>query len=670
MGAQYYRTFDGVPIYPTASDLPAYSAVGTFAAVGNPVSLYQFNGSSWDVLAATTGAILGTTITGLSLVNSDIVDGDSIVEAFGKAQGQVDNLDTRLGTVSGNLTTVSGNLTTVSGNLATVSGNLSTVSGNLATVSGDLDTVEIAIANQVDQNVDTFEPTGFPVVSTYLAYNAASGIVTVGNGSYEFWVRGTKFSKTTESVTHATGTGRNFITYGLAGNIQSSTSVFDFSTQAMVAFCYRNETQSPKGYCTRETHGLMPWQSHIENHEINGAYRVSGFTCTGYTVRTGSPATDQPLANSELDFTIDAGVHADEDLRNTVAAFTAGSNHTHFYRLGSDVGWNVSGVMPYPMGTTYPQYNQNVAGNWQLTEITAPTNSQGRWFNVFAVVQQCATGSEDFEHLWIPGQAQFDSQSAALTETWDTIDKSAFPSPELVPIAQVTYRADPRFTAVTGRVRMEVFTPIFGTRSSRISVAGFSPTAHPTLTNRDAASQHPSTAIGPWEWASGANYDASVGVEHTVTHAGMLFRCASNHTAASAFNDDWNQGYWSQIGLPTQNFASNYSGVSDNYGAQTFPAVASGQSCSITFDSTVAYLFEVSLGSGGEGVVIGCDFKASGINCLSDPSSVFSDTVAANKLSVTKSANSAVVVIRNNVGTRNIAILPVRARISAMTAWA
>jgi hypothetical protein len=643
MSSLYFRTFDGVPIYPTASDLPAYSAIGTFAAVSDPVSLYQFNGTSWDLLAATPATILATPISGLSLVDAPIVDGDTIVEAFGKAQGQVNDLDSRLDTVS----------------------------GNLATVSGDLNTAEIAIQNQVNQNVDMFEPTGFPVVSTYLGYDPETGEVTVGNAPFNVWVRGVRFDKTVaESVTHATGTGSYFVTYDLAGALQSSTSVFDFSSQAMTAFAYRNAALTPKGWCVRETHGLMPWQSHLSDHETKGAYRVSGFTASGYTVRTGSPTTDQPLADTELTVDVEEGLHADEDLRNTIAAFVAGNNHTHFYRSGASIAWTVGNALPFSIGTTYIRYNQNIAGSWQLTEVTAPTNAQGRWVNYWIVVQQCAIGSEDFEHLFIPGQQQFDSQSAALTETWEGLDKSAFISPELVPIAQITYRADPRFTAVTGRVRMEVFTPIFGVRSSRISVAGFSPTSHPTLTGRDAAAQHPSTAIGPWEWASGTNYDATAGVEHTVTYQNMLFRCASNHTAASAFNLDWTDGDWTQIGVPTQNFGANYSGVADNYAAQSFPSVASGQSSSITFAATTAYLFEISCGPSGEGVLIGCDYRASGINALSDPSAVFSHTVAAGKIIVTKAANSAVVIVQNNLGTRNVGILPVRANISAMSAWA
>lgn len=697
MSSLYFRTFDGVPIYPTASDLPAYSAIGTFASVADPVSLYQFNGSSWELLAATPATVLAVTLTGLTPTNAVIVNGDSIITAFGKTQGQItavsgdiatvsgnldtvsvdlDTLEVNFGlletdvdTISGNLITVSADLVTVSGNLNTVSGNLVTVSGNLGTVSGDLNAAEVRIDNQEDQNADQVEPTGFVDTATYLAYDAANQLLTVGNGSYEVWFAGTKYTKTSESLVHATGTGSYFFVYN-GGTLQVSNSPFNFKTNAPVGYVYFNNSLTPKGFCARETHGLMPYQSHLHSHEVDGAYRVSGFTASGYTVRTGNPAADQPAANSELLINIAEGVHADEDLRSTVAEFVAGSNHTHFYRSGSSLAWTVGNATPYPMGTTYPRYNQNVAGNWQLTEITAPTNIQGRWINIFVAIQQCATGSEDFEHLFIPGQQQFNSQTAALTETWETIDKSAFPAPELIPIAQATYRADPRFTAVTGRVRLEVFTPIFGTRSSRIAVSGFSPTSHPTLTNRNANSQHSSTAIGPWEWSAGTGYDATAGVEHTVTTSGMFFRAAITHTAASAFNSDWNDGDWTQLGVAIQNHPSNYSGVVDNYAAQAFPSVASGQTASVTFAATTAYLFEISLGPSGEGVLIGCDYRASAINALSDPSNVFSETNASGKIVVTKAADSAVVVIRNNVGTRNVGILPVRANISAISAWA
>jgi len=303
-----------------------------------------------------------------------------------------------------------------------------------------------------------------------------------------------------------------------------------------------------------------------------------------------------------------------------------------------------------------------------LTELTAPTVAQGRWFNVWVAVQQCATGSEAFEHLFIPGQAEHNSLTAALGEVWEGLDKSAFPSLELVPVAQVTYRAHPTYTT-TGRVRMESFQPLLGARSSRIAVANFSPTSHTTLTNRNTDSQHASTAIGPWEWATGTAYRATAGIEHTVTQGGMLFRCVVTHTSGATFAADWALGYWQQIGMLAQNVGANTSAVSDLSAASAFPAVASGQSASFTLDACTAYLFEVCLGPSGESVVCAANFASNIVNCLSDPSNVFSPSETAGKLVVTKNANSAVVVIKNNVGTRNVGFLPVRARVSAVTAW-
>lgn len=117
------------------------------------------------------------------------------------------------------------------------------------------------------------------------------------------------------------------------------------------------------------------------------------------------------------------------------------------------------------------------------------------------------------------------------------------------------------------------------------------------------------------------------------------------------------------------NNATNASASPDLTNKTTFASAASGTTATFTFDARGAIEFLVDVNTDG-GMTIACDYKSTIINALSDPSGLFLDTDAGTGIYVSKSANSAVVSLKNNMGaTKTIGVLAVRSPITAATAW-
>jgi len=114
--------------------------------------------------------------------------------------------------------------------------------------------------------------------------------------------------------------------------------------------------------------------------------------------------------------------------------------------------------------------------------------------------------------------------------------------------------------------------------------------------------------------------------------------------------------------------ATNASFSPDLGNKVSFATSASGTSATFTFGTRGAIEFLVDANTSG-GMTIACDYKATGINALSDPSGLFLDTDAGTGIVVTKSANSAAVTLKNRLGVNTaIGVLAIRASGTA-TAW-
>jgi hypothetical protein len=114
--------------------------------------------------------------------------------------------------------------------------------------------------------------------------------------------------------------------------------------------------------------------------------------------------------------------------------------------------------------------------------------------------------------------------------------------------------------------------------------------------------------------------------------------------------------------------ATNESLSPDLINKAAFATSASGTSATFTFGTRGAIEFLVDANTSG-GMTIACDYKATGINALSDPSNLFLATDAGTGIVVTKSANSAAVTLKNRLGVNTaIGVLAIRASGTA-TAW-
>lgn len=117
------------------------------------------------------------------------------------------------------------------------------------------------------------------------------------------------------------------------------------------------------------------------------------------------------------------------------------------------------------------------------------------------------------------------------------------------------------------------------------------------------------------------------------------------------------------------NNATNASASPDLTNKTAFASAATGTSCTITFDSRGAIEFLLDVNTDG-GMTIACDYKSTVINALSDPSGLFLATDAGTGIYITKSANSAVITVKNRMAaTKTIGVLAIRSNITAATAW-
>jgi hypothetical protein len=160
-------------------------------------------------------------------------------------------------------------------------------------------------------------------------------------------------------------------------------------------------------------------------------------------------------------------------------------------------------------------------------------------------------------------------------------------------------------------------------------------------------------------FASGSSSSAGTVTTDTTTFDKNLSATDTSVQIALQTFDEFNA-------LP--NNSTNASASPDLTNKTAFASAASGTSATFTFGSSGAIEFLVDVNTDG-GMTIACDYKATTINALSDPSGLFLATDAGTGIYISKSANSAAVTIKNRTGaTKTIGVLAVRSSLTA-TAW-
>ena len=349
---------------------------------------------------------------------------------------------------------------------------------------------------------DTGEPTGFvlggdstPPTDSELLYDystrtftiqpkapATSFVVNCGTNRY--------VKSAAETIVHDVSSGIYLVYYNSSG-VLTVTQVLPTSWRdiAFVSFItYRpTATDTIKGYITDERHGCtLDWATHQRLHFVDGAKFSSGFPLSGYTLQPSSPVT------SDNQFTVGSGIFFDEDLKHVLSQLVGGTQYTVSWLVGdgSSRDYLTTNTTPYTIATNYLHYNQNNAGTWQRTEVTA-----GNFVNYFLVAINTATGTDNqkFRFVLSMGQNQFASLATAqANETWDTHVKGSLLTQEIIPLYQITFRTNNSYTS-SGKCRVEGVLDLRGFKG--ISGGASTVSSHNSLSGRSDAGSHPSSAI-------------------------------------------------------------------------------------------------------------------------------------------------------------------------------
>lgn len=270
-----------------------------------------------------------------------------------------------------------------------------------------------------------------------LAVNDGTRTLTVAPvaGPYFIYSDGNKLEiSTTKTAVWPDATGINYFYFDAAGALQV-TSTFDISIitkYAFVSILYWDKDAAKHIYWGDERHGIyMAPMTHAYLHSTSGARFDRGLSLTGFSV----DGTGNDNANAQ--FTSNSGVIWDEDIKIAIPAQT---QIPIMYKSGTT--WKRKGADSFPViytgtagyaGTRLP-YNQNVAGNWQLTEVDD---------NKFVLVHILATNDIEYPVMGIQGIAQYVSKAAARAGSNTELQSlSGLPFAEFTPLGSVIFQTN------------------------------------------------------------------------------------------------------------------------------------------------------------------------------------------------------------------------------------
>lgn len=226
---------------------------------------------------------------------------------------------------------------------------------------------------------------GFPnVTDSVMSFNDGTRTFTIQPLApatyFDIYVQGTRFRKNAaENVIITDTEGLWYIYYGLDGVLTASQTVWDFPTDAQVAYIYWDATNNQHIIFGAERHGLsLPYITHEYLHNTVGTRYANGLGITADTTGNGNNDTDAQVG-------IDDGLMYDEDIPLQITEgnpqpLAMPAEIPVFYRTGVTGAWRRYGpinfpVIPFDLSIPPPQvgsrlaYNQFVAGAWQLTQV-------------------------------------------------------------------------------------------------------------------------------------------------------------------------------------------------------------------------------------------------------------------------------------------------------------
>jgi hypothetical protein len=302
-----------------------------------------------------------------------------------------------------------------------------------------------------DYNLVQKEPTGFPNRNdSVFSFDDVSRRFTIqpAVSSYDVYIRGNKYTKTTSQLTVIPDSpGNHYIYFDINGNLQNTQTLDSalFSDNALVSIVYWNTDISASVYIGEERHGLvMDGATHSYLHTVLGARYIAGLPLINFTIGSGS-------FNGDAIFTSDSGTIRDEDILLTIPSQ---SQIPILYRQGTL--WRKKAAETYPVirsGTAgyvgangLLPYNFFNGTSWSLNQV--PNNS-------FVLVHIFATNDVNNPVVGIQGIATYISISGAREGANTEITSLAgLPFAEFVPIGSVIYETALSYTNVPkARVR-------------------------------------------------------------------------------------------------------------------------------------------------------------------------------------------------------------------------
>lgn len=354
----------------------------------------------------------------------------------------------------------------------------------------------------VDQTKARFdvmqEPSGFPATGkptlTFTDGTRTLALAPSVGGSYDVYVKGRKFTKTSDSVNWTNVEGVHVFYYNASGVLSHDDTGLSYlptvlaAGYAVVSLIYWDATNGASIYRADERHGLtMDNVTHAHLHISLGTQWISGLALGPTVDQDGSLA-----AHAEISVT--NGVIRDEDLSFSI---TSGSPQVLslpaqipvLYRSGVSGYWRMKAASNYPFiepGTpgyagTLPAYNQYTGGSWQLTPLTN---------NDYFLAHIFATNDIRYPILAVAGNARYSGVSSArtgaLTEISTLLVQDIFA--EFKALGSIIYQTSSSYTnASKARARS---TSDGGSyvdfRTRQASTAGPAVTVHANLVGLDA----------------------------------------------------------------------------------------------------------------------------------------------------------------------------------------
>lgn len=380
-----------------------------------------------------------------------------------------------------------------------------------STIKAHLD--ELA-ARREAQNTVTNEPTGFATRTESTTSFSDSGpdrtfTIAPTGASFEFYVRGVKFTKTSaETIQIPNLAGNHFIYYNASG-VLSTTQVGGsvlFKENALLSIVYWNTDTNTHSYFAEERHGLvMDGETHSYLHTVFGAQYLSGLALENFVVNgNGSLAT-------HAQFTADEGTIRDEDLLLTLAAqteipvlFRQGS----LWRKKAADSFPViySGTAGYTGASGRLPYNQLISGSWQLTQVAN---------NAFVLVHLFGTNDKETPIIAIQGIAEYGNVTAArLAASTEITSLSGLPFAEFVALGSVVFESSNSYTNTPkARTRSINGGDYVDFRGTQLYTAAGVATSHNLLSGLagDDHIQYHTDARGDARYYTKAEVDALVG---------------------------------------------------------------------------------------------------------------------------------------------------------------